>query len=75
MEINDRATLPSGRPLDSFKPSDCIRLVGGAADCYLRRLYLVAFVDERKIAVNFAYGGFREDGLFVLEPTAKVVIE
>jgi hypothetical protein len=59
---------PKGGPLSSFDGGACVRLVSGGA------LYIVTLINGRT-AVNLLNGDYRTQGLFVLEPNAKVVIE
>lgn len=78
MNIEDKGMAQQGNPLSSFSRGDCIRLVSDGAPCEqcIGNLYLVGAIPAcgESIATNLRDGCFRHDGLFVLEPSATVVI-
>jgi hypothetical protein len=76
MTIDDRKKPePEGEPLSSFRTGACIRLVRDSGESFLGRVYIVAAVgDAKRLAINLSNGCHRDQGRFVLEPRAKVVI-
>ncbi len=79
MKIDDsRKKLVRGDTLSSFVLGDCVRLVGmesGFGEPFIGHIYVVSRFNRHLLAVNLSDGCHRETGEFVLEPTAKVVIE
>jgi hypothetical protein len=78
MKIDDpKKSKQVGALLNSFALGDCIRLVSdGGSTSSLGYVYIVAGVgDADRLAINLSDGYRRDEGLFVLEPHAKVVIE
>ncbi len=79
MKVERAMTTSEGELLSSFELGDCIRLVGAEGGCgepFIGCVYIVAGVGcGDRSAVNLSDGCHREAGKFVLEPTAKVVIE
>ena len=81
MKIEEVKTAGKGQPLNSFKYGDCIRLVGaedGFGGSFVGCVYIVAAVsdeDGSRAAVSLSDGYYRKQGRFMLEPSARVVIE
>jgi hypothetical protein len=77
MKIERVKTQGEGRLLDSFEKGDCVRLVSeriGDSGPFIGHVYIVGAVGGRRLAINLSDGSHRGEGVFVLEPNAKVVI-
>lgn len=77
MKIEElKKSKPKGALLDSFNPGDCVRLICSGSKPRLGAVYIVSSVGrELRTAINLSDGDYRSAGRFVLEPTAKVVLE
>lgn len=76
MKIDDpKWKSAGGNPLSSFDTGACIRLVQDDTEMFVGAVYIVCDIEEKgRLAINLSRGTYRDDGLFVLEPNAKVVI-